>query len=144
MKLLILILALAIALTTTVRAQAGAQKYVSAREILRDFEQVRTAPYFIFEATASDEAAFSIELAFRSLLKSPSAAAQCKKLVAGGSPAGQLYGLLGLKILNDPAYASLSERYVASRSYVPVFVSPAASDRPVSMLASEINKGNIK
>src|SRR5262245_21990254 len=58
-----------------------------------------------FAARMSDE-----ESAFRSLLADSKAKDQFRKLAKQATPAGQLYALLGLKLLGDPAYRDESKR----------------------------------
>ncbi len=112
---------------------------ISARELLRDFETVKGAPYFTMDGTTP------VEAAFRRLLHSSSApAAQCRKLVSGGSVAGQVYGMLGLKLLNDPAYALIAPRYKASRQEITVWRDAVSGPMPLELIAEQIDDGSIR
>ena len=117
---------------------------ISAREILRDFEVVMRAPYFVVGSSAYDEEATRLQAAFRRLQQSPAAATQCRKLVAGATPAGQIYGLLGLKRLNDPAFALLARRYKASRDYMALYTETLPPQIKIAVIAGWIDDGSLK
>jgi hypothetical protein len=83
------------------------------------------------------------ELAFRELMRSPGAARDCRKLLSDATTCGQLYGLLGLKLLNDPAYAEAAPRYKASRSKVSFAGGCTIFLMPVAEVAKHIDNGDF-
>jgi hypothetical protein len=116
---------------------------ISARELLRDFEALKNAPTFSLDPRLGNA---PLAVSFRRLLEYPAAAAQCRKLVAEGTKCGQLYGLLGLKLLNDPAYALVARRYQASRAYADVIdeTHHYPGQLGIEQIAEMIESGNIK
>ena len=109
-----------------------------------DYEVVRTANHFSIGATGYAGTISSTETALRRLLKTPTAAEDCRKLATTGTPAGQLYGLLGLKLLKDSAYQSTAARQRSSRVEVSVTNACVIEKRPTADVARQIDEGKIK
>jgi hypothetical protein len=109
-----------------------------------EFETVRTAEHFSIGAVGAAARISQSEVVFRRILQSPTAASDCRKLVDTGSKAGALYGLLGLKLLRDPGYASSSRRYRTVRDEVIVTKACDLSRRPMFLVVQEIDQGKVK
>ncbi len=90
----------------------------NAKAPLTDYETLRTAAGFCIGPVGIAAATPPEEEAYRRLLQTPTAADDCRKLIAAGTPAGQTYGLLGLKLLKDKTYAAAAARYRNSRVVV--------------------------
>jgi hypothetical protein len=52
------------------------------------------------------------------LLKEPDAASRMRRILSTGTPEGQMYGLYGLKRLNDPAFESYASALEHSRGAI--------------------------
>jgi hypothetical protein len=50
------------------------------------------------------------ERELRRLLREPDAAARMRWIIAHGTPEGQMYGLYGLRLLNDPEFEQFASR----------------------------------
>lgn len=84
------------------------------------------------------------ELALREVLKQPDAVATCQKLVATATVEGQMYGLLGLKLSNDKAFAQALPRYKDSKTAVQVMSGCILGTDKVGEVAARIEKGSYK
>ena len=114
------------------------------QQLLSDYETVRRSLQFILGPIGEAGVTSSTEASFRRMLRASSAAHDCSKLLSDATTAGQLYGLLGLKLLNDPRYATFAPRYKASRSQVSVTGGCVIMPRPVSEIAKYIDTGELK
>lgn len=113
-------------------------------EKLPDFETVRQADRFAIGGIGIAGTKSRSELALRNILKSDTADVTCQKLVAKGTIAGQLYGLLGLKLLQSDAYKSVAPRYLDSKEMVPTAAGCIFGEEIVASVAQRINKGDYK
>jgi hypothetical protein len=111
---------------------------------LTDYETVRTAETFSIGATGVAATITRTETSLRNILRTPTAAEDCRKLTAAGTPAGQLYGLLGLKLLKDSTYSTIAARYRFSRVEVSVTDACNISQRPTFFVVQLIDQGKIK
>jgi hypothetical protein len=111
---------------------------------LTDYETVRTAEEFSIGATGYAGTITPSEKSLRRILRTPTAAEDCRKLTAAGTPAGQLYGLLGLKLLKDPSYPTTVARYRFSRVEVTVTEACNLYNRPTFLVVQRIDQGKIK
>jgi hypothetical protein len=115
-----------------------------AKPALSDYETVRTAESFSIGATGAAATITQTETSLRRILLSPTAAEDCRKLTVAGTPAGRLYGLLGLKILKDAAYPTAAMRHRFSRVEVSVTDACNISQRPTFFVVQLIDQGKIK
>jgi hypothetical protein len=84
------------------------------------------------------------ELALREVLKQPDAAATCQKLVANATVEGQMYGLLGLKLSDDKAFAQALPRYKNSKTDIRVMSGCILGTQQVGEVAKRIETGVLK
>lgn len=84
------------------------------------------------------------ELALRALLKRPDALDECQKLIAHGSAAGQIYGLLGLRLLHAEEFKATFARYKDSEVPVKRFSGCILNQTQTRFLAAGIASGQIK
>jgi hypothetical protein len=89
-----------------------------------------------FAGTTSAE-----EKAFRSMLAAPDARDQLGKLVKRATPAGQLYALLGLKLMKDPSYKVESPRLIKDTTPVTTMTGCVISQQTAGSLARAIADG---
>ena len=115
-----------------------------AKPALTDYETVRTAEQFSIGATGIAATITPTETSLRRILLTPTAAEDCRKLTAAGTPAGQLYGLLGLKLLKEATYPTTAARYRFSRVEVSVTDACDISKRPTFFVLQLIDQGKIK
>ena len=85
-----------------------------------------------------------VEVSFRALLKCPEALAECQKLVSDASPAGQLYGLLGLKILDANAFQAALPRFNDSKIPVMTMAGCIVFKTTAGDIAKDIEQGKIE
>lgn len=107
------------------------------------FEMVRTAPRFSLGPEGLGGPSTTHEQAFQAIMRQSNAAQTCRRLVIRGSPAGRLYGLLGLRGLKDPSFDSMLARCRASSDTVEVFLGCHHSRDPVSVIATSISRGGF-
>ncbi len=84
------------------------------------------------------------EAAFRQLLKEPEPVARCQKLLAEGTPAGQLYGLLGLSLLDHPAFEKSLPSYRDSKTTIQSMSGCIGFKSTAGEIARQIEKGQFK
>ena len=82
------------------------------------------------------------ERALRALLNQPDAVAQLEALVSSASPAGKLYGLLGLRLRDRAAYARALEKCRAIEANVETARGCMLSQESFRDLVKEIEKGD--
>ena len=109
-----------------------------------DYQLVKTTDTFTvggigFAGTLSQQ-----EKAFRRLLEQPAPIEQCKKLLSEAELPGQLYGLLGLRLLDPKAFAASLPRYKASRLEVRTMRGCVVMQVAAAKVAGEIEKGDLK
>jgi hypothetical protein len=117
---------------------------LDAKPALTDYETVRTAEQFSIGATGIAATIAPAETSLRRILLTSTAAEDCRKITVEGTPAGQLYGLLGLKLLKDATYPATAARYRFSRVEVLVGHADIISRRPTFFLTQLIDQGKIK
>ena len=79
--------------------------------------------------------------ALRCLMAEPDALSRVRDLIAHGTPAGQLYGLVGLKSLYAEEFASTIRSYASSTQSVVTISGDLMKHEPVSTLADLIARG---
>lgn len=123
---------------------ASAAEDAKAPDNLSDVEIVRQADRFAVGGIGIAGTKSRPEVSLRNILKSATADATCRKLVSSGTMAGQLYGLLGLKLLKSEAYESVASRYLESKALVPTAAGCIFGEETVASVAQRINKGDYK
>ena len=81
------------------------------------YDTVKTAGMFTVGGVGYAGTRTPSELAFRELLKQPEPLVHCKKLLEEGTPAGQMYGLLGLHLLDQDAFQAVLPRYKDTKAF---------------------------
>jgi len=79
--------------------------------------------------------------ALRCLMAEPDALSRVRDLIAHGTAAGQLYGLVGLKSLHAEEFASTIRSYASSTQSVVTISGDLMKQEPVSALADLIARG---
>jgi hypothetical protein len=145
MKTAILLIGLiALELPISAEPSQAEKKPPVVKPEVNHYETVRAAPDFSIGPGGAAGVRSLAEISLRKLLKTPTAAADCRKLVIEGTPAGQLYGLLGLKLLNDPSYPSVVVPFRNSQVKVTVVDGCNAIDYTTSAVVRSLDKGRIK
>lgn len=86
----------------------------------------------------------SAETALRALLKTPDAVTECKKLVSDATPAGKLYGLLGLKLKDPKAFEEAFPAFKDSKTAVSTAAGCMLYETTLGKLATDIQDGKLK
>lgn len=82
------------------------------------------------------------EVAFRNVLDSGSAVADFREILKTGSPQGQCYALVGLRIKDRPAFDEEVKRFLSSKQQVQTGAGCILSAQPMSSVAGNIRNGN--
>lgn len=109
-----------------------------------EFGKIRDAPMFTIGGVGIAARLTEAEVALEDLLKKPSAADECRKLVREGSLAGQLYGLLGLKRSDPAGFRKLVQPYKDSKEKVQTASGCIMGSIQVSAVAKGIEDGNYE
>lgn len=115
-----------------------------AGEAPSPFQRLKAAPRFTIGPVGFAAMPAREEKAFRALLRGPKAPEQFGKLLSEATPAGQLYALLGLKLLKDPAYEKAYPRYAANEQPVSTMSGCIVMQTTVDALARQIGEGKFK
>lgn len=107
-------------------------------------QTLRTARQFTIGKVGDAGSPAESEFSFRALLKRRDAVAECGKLTTTASPAGQLYGLLGLRLLDREAFDAASPRFKGSKVSVATMDGCSVFQTTVGAIAAEIAQGTIK
>jgi hypothetical protein len=83
------------------------------------------------------------EIALRAVLREKEAASQFKTLLAKGNLAGQVYALLGLRLLHDAAYEKNIGRYKENHAIVRTVSGCSIMNQPVASVAASMDKGML-
>jgi hypothetical protein len=84
------------------------------------------------------------ELAFREVLKRPSAEKDFLELLSKGNAQGRCYALVGLRHLNRKAYAVLAERFAHDKTKVSTIGGCIVMVQPMSSVAATIGAGRYQ
>ena len=108
------------------------------------FSTLKTAERFTlgkagFAGTISTE-----EKALRTLLREKKAGDQFAAILSSGTQAGQLYALLGLKLLNDVRFDKAYPGYAASKDSVSTMNGCLVEDASVEAIVRGIRSGKYK
>jgi hypothetical protein len=85
-----------------------------------------------------------LEREFRALLHVTDAGEQFRGLLYEGTPEAKLYGLLGLKLIEDQGYGFYSEECSKTKTPVHVVINGVASQSTTATIARRIAEGGIK
>lgn len=126
------------------RSRVCRRTSAAAKVRLSDFEIVRRSSQFAVGPVGFAATTTPTEAAFRRMLQSPGSGEDFRKLLKDATIAGQTYALLGLKLLGDPAYAATAARFKVSRNQIVVAGGCVVANRPVSEIAKQIDRGELK
>ena len=76
------------------------------------------APRFSIGPVGEAGTSSDAELALRALVKRPDAVSECRKLLEKATPAEQLYGLFGLRLVDEAAFKKELPRFKGSKTEV--------------------------
>jgi hypothetical protein len=114
------------------------------RKRTSDYDIIRTAHHFSI-GRISDAGVFSdAEIAFRTVLKQADGTAQFENLLSTATPEGQLYGLLGLRLLDKRAFDAVAHSYLASSVKVAIIEGCSRGHSSTKDIARKISKGHFK
>jgi hypothetical protein len=82
------------------------------------------------------------EVAFRNVLDSDSAVGDFREILKAGSPQGQCYALVGLRIKDRPAFDEEVKRFLSSKQQVQTGAGCMISAQSMASVAGNIQKGN--
>ena len=108
------------------------------------YDTVKTADWFTIGGVGIAGTTSPSEKAFRELLKGPEPVARCRALLTEGSPAGQLYGLLGLRLLDRSAFQTALPRYKDSKTVVTTASGCIVMGTTTAEVAGQIAMGTLK
>ncbi len=108
------------------------------------YHTVRTAARFTVGGVGEAGIPSRQETAFRLLLKQPDPVVQCRNLLTEGTPAGQLYGLLGLRLLDQKAFQAALPRYQDSATSIQTMSGCLGFQTTAAKLAKQIEDGTLK
>jgi hypothetical protein len=108
------------------------------------YEIVQTAERFTVGGVGIAGSPSRQETAFRQLLKQPEPVSRCKKLLTEATPAGQLYALLGLRLLDQQSFQTALPRYKNSRLEIPTMSGCIVMRTTAAQVAKEIERGELK
>ena len=111
---------------------------------LDPFSQVKSARVFSIGKVGYAGRLSKDEIAFRSVLKGRNPAEKFIALVHTATPEGQLYALLGLRLLGDPAFDKYFPSFVAKRDLVRTMEGCIMGRASMKSVASGIRRGNFK
>ena len=137
-----LLLLLAIVFPTF--ASAGNSDVVAAKNTREAYEIVKAADRFTVGGVGYAGRPSESEIAFRQLLKQPNPLILCQKLLGEATPSGQLYGLLGLRLLDRKAFQAVLPRYRTSKVDVPTMSGCIVIKTTTASIAEKIDKGKYK
>jgi hypothetical protein len=106
-----------------------------------DWNTLKAAQWFALGGIGVAGTTSKEEMAFRTLLHEPNAAARLKDLLSEANLAGECYALLGLYVLHDAAYQENIARYKSSDARVKTAAGCMISEQPVSNVVSKIATG---
>jgi hypothetical protein len=84
------------------------------------------------------------ELAFRELIKQPQAGLNFRKLLEHGSPAGKMYGLLGLKLTDRNGFAEALPHFTECETKMETIGGCMVMHTTVGYVAKQIARGDFK
>ncbi len=139
-----LLVSLGLALATPFSACAGKLDRTETNAEADAYTAVKSAETFALGGIGVAGTISQQEIAFRQLLKEPEPLARCQRLLTEATPAGQIYALLGLRLLDAKAFAAAVPHYLASQAAIPTIRGCIMMKMPAAKLATEIQKGDLK
>ena len=143
-----IIKALLIALSLPVLAHAADSGGPAAKPAATPAEEayriVKTAALFSIGPVGEEGRPSKREAAFRQLLKQPEPLARCQKLLTEATPAGQLYGLLGLRLLDEKAFQAALPAYKNLETEIPTMTGCILTRVKAADIAARIENGKLK
>ncbi len=125
-------------------ADAGAPDWTAHKLAKEAYKTVKTAERFTVGGVGFAGIPSRQETAFRQLLELPEPVVRCQKLLTEATPAGQLYGLLGLRLLDQEAFRAALPRYKNAKTDIPTMRGCIVMDITAAALATQIEKGELK
>jgi hypothetical protein len=144
MKRFQLLLSLLVFTLTTTTAPCGDANHAQHKLAQEAPEKLLNAKLFTLGPVDEDAKISQADYWFRALIKRPDAIAECKKLIGNGSPAGQLYGLLGLRLLDQPAFETALPKFKDSPTAVKIQFGCIEENATTGDIAARIQAGGIK
>ncbi len=99
---------------------------------------VRSAKQFSVGGVGLANTRSQEEQAFRELLTQPGPVIRCRKLLSEGTPAGQMYGLLGLRLLDRKAFQAALPAYKNAKTGVATVEGCLVMDSTISNVVRQI------
>jgi hypothetical protein len=115
-----------------------------AEEKSGTFETVQRAESFTVGGVGVAGTRTKQELAFRELIKQPKAGLQFRKLLDHGSPAGKMYGLLGLKLTDKSGFEEALPKFTDCDTKIETIGGCMVMRTTVGYVAKQIARGDFK
>lgn len=123
---------------------AGDPDWAAAKLARETYDTVKSAERFTIGGVGIAGIPSRQETVFRQLLKQPEPLARCQKLITEATAAGQFYGLLGLRLLDQQAFQTALPRYKDSKTDIPTISGCIVMHTTAAKLAKQIEKGELK
>jgi hypothetical protein len=101
---------------------------------------IRTATFFSIGGIGFAATLNPSEIALQALVKQPDGLAQCRRLLDTATPAGQLYALYGLKLLDPKGFQGELPRFQKSKTKVSAMSGCSGYEDTVGKIASQIDR----
>lgn len=125
-------------------ARSGDPDWANAKLAKEAPQKLLTVELFTIGAVGGPGIISQSEIWFRAMLQRPDAVAECQKLISNASPAGQLYGLLGLRRLDQKAFVEALPKFKDAKAPVRTMVGCILTESSTGAIASGIEKGTTK
>ena len=111
---------------------------------INEYDVIRKTRLFSIGRITDAGVLSDAEIAFRALLEDPAGKEQFRQLLSTATPAGQLYGLLGLRLRDKRAFEAAAPRYLASHTEVSTMEGCSAGTAQTKDIARKISIGYFK
>ena len=138
------LLLILLAVVVPVLARASDRDLRGSKSESERFQTVRDAERFTIGGVGYAGVPSREETAFRQIIKQHGASVLCQKLLTEATPAGQLYGLLGLRILDEQAFKAALPRYKKSKMVVLTMSGCIGFPTSAGELVHKIETGKMK
>jgi hypothetical protein len=108
------------------------------------FETVQRAESFTVGGVGVAGTRTKQELAFRDLMKQSQPESSLRKLLVDGSPAGKMYGLLGLKLADKNAFEQALPHFTECETKIETIGGCIVMHTTVGYVAKQIARGDFK
>lgn len=108
------------------------------------YEILKSAQIFAIGGIGYSGAISEEEKAFRSLLHQNNASEQCLALLSNATSEGQLFALLGLKLLDEGLFRQKAQPYLESDATVTTMRGCIRNRESVAFIAGEIQEGSYR